>query len=143
MSDQENMAIARNFLETAWNKRDLSIVDKLVAANHASHGPFTDQLPAGKEGVRAFTSTFLSAFPDVHCHIDHQEADGDLVKTTETFTGTQTGELMGMPATGRRATVVVEQTDRISGGKIVETWTEWDVDDFMNQLGLSEAGAGS
>lgn len=135
MSEQ-NKAIARNFLETAWKKRDPSGLDKYVAADHRTSGPFTDQLPAGIEGDRAFVSAFLTAFPDVQYTIDKQEAEGDTVRTWVTFIGTNTGSLMGMPVTGKRATVHVLITDRIANGKIVETSNEWDDKDFMRQLGL-------
>jgi predicted ester cyclase len=44
---------------------------------------------------------------------------------------------MGVPATGRQATVPVLITDRIANGKIVETWAEWNPDDMMRQLGVA------
>lgn len=137
MSAEKNMAIARNFLEAAWRKRDFGSLSKYVAQNHVAHGPFTAQLPPGIQGVRAFASTFVTAFPDVTYTIDSQEADGELVRTQVTYHGTQTAELMGIAATGRQATVPVLITDRIVDGKIVETWAEWDPDDMMRQLGVS------
>ena len=136
MSADQNMMIARNFLEAAWRKKDIGGLGKFVAPDHVSHGPFTDQRPPGLEGVQAFASTFVNAFPDVTFTVDNQEADGDLVRTQVTYHGTQTGELMGIPGTGRQATVPVLITDRITGGKIVETWAEWDPDDMMRQLGV-------
>jgi steroid delta-isomerase-like uncharacterized protein len=136
MSAEQNMAISRNFLETAWRKRDFGSLDQLVAQDHVAHGPFTDQLPAGLQGVQAFASTFTTAFPDANYTIDSQETDGDLVRTHVTYHGTHKGELMGIPATGRQATVPVLITDRIAGGKIAESWSEWDPDDMMRQLGV-------
>jgi hypothetical protein len=40
---EQNKAIARNFLEGAWNRRDMSVVNQFMAADHVPHGPFTDQ----------------------------------------------------------------------------------------------------
>jgi steroid delta-isomerase-like uncharacterized protein len=136
MSADQNMAIARNFLEMAWKKKDFGSLNQYVSQDHVAHGPFTDQLPAGLAGVQAFASSFTSAFPDVTYTIDSQETDGDLVRTQVTYHGTHRGELMGIPATGRQATVPVLITDRIAGGKIVESWAEWDPDDMMRQLGV-------
>jgi predicted ester cyclase len=136
MSEQ-NKTISRTLIDNLWNKKDMTIADKLIAPNQVPHGPFTDQFPSGPEGMKAFTSSFLAAFPDVKATIDSQEDDGDMVKTTVTFRGTHTGQLMDIPATGKKATVKVIVTDRIAGGKIVESWTEWDPNDMLRQLGVS------
>ncbi len=136
MSADDNKAISRKFLEAGWKKRDWTAQAGLVSANHLNHGPFTEQMPQGPAGDRAFVETFATAFPDVAYRIDQQEADGDLVKTWVTYTGTQTGQLMNIPPTGKRATVQVLITDRIENGNIAESWAEWDVNDFMRQLGV-------
>ncbi len=136
MAAEENKFIARDFIEGMWNRRDMRTADKYVAANLAPQGPFADQFPPGPEGSKAFTSTFLDAFPDVQATIDEQEVDGDLVRTWVTFRGTHTGQLMDIPATNRRATVQVLVTDRIAKGKIIETWSEWDPNDMLRQLGV-------
>ena len=135
-AEQNMMAISRDFLEAAWRKKDFGGLSQFVAQDHVAHGPFTDQLPPGLQGVQAFAATFTSAFPDVTYTIDSQKTDGDLVKTQVTYHGTHKGELMGIPATGRQATVPVLITDRISGNKIAESWAEWDPDDMMRQLGV-------
>jgi len=139
MSEQ-NKAIARNFIERTWNQRDMNAVKQLMDPSHVPHGPVTDQFPQGIEGTKAFMSTFLTAFPDTKATIEKQEAQGDQVKTTLTFTGTQTGVLMDNPATGKKVTVPVTVTDKIVNGKIVETWSEWDAMDMMQQLGVQEIG---
>ncbi len=136
MSAEQNAAVARNFIDTLWNKKDFSIVDRMVAADHVFHGPFDDQFPQGQEGQKAFASAFISAFPDVHCTIEVQDADEEYVKMLVTYTGTQTGQLMDIPATGRQATVPVVITGRIAGGKLAESWIEWDPNDMLRQLGV-------
>ena len=137
MSTEQNIALAREYLETAWNGKDLSVVDRLVAPDHASHGPYTDQLPPGPDGERAFISTFLNAFPDVRATIDSIEGSGDVVHATVTYRGTHTGELMGIPATYKSAVVVVKTTSRIVNGKIVESTAEWDPNEMLHQLGVA------
>ena len=124
MSEQ-NKAIARNFLETAWGKKDIQGIEKYVAADHVNHGPFTDQMPAGVEGDKAFVSTFLNAFPDVRMTIDQQEDEGDLVRTWVTYTATQTGQLMDIPATGNQAVVPVFITDRGRRAHVLLTIEEY------------------
>ena len=135
---QQNKDIARNFIERAWNRRDLSVVNELIAPDHIPHGPYTDQFPQGTEGAQVFVTTFLAAFPDTKATIQKQEAVGDQVKTTIVFKGTHKGELMTIPATGKQVTVPVVVTDRIVNGKIVETWSEWDAMALMAQLGVKQ-----
>lgn len=130
-----NSDIVRSIIEV-WNHRDLSTIDRFVHPNHVSHGPTDDQFPQGIEGQRVFVRTFLAAFPDVEAEITDISEEGDLVDAYVTYRGTHQGELMGIPATGRRVTVHVHTRDRIANGKIVESWAEWDPNDMMRQLGV-------
>ena len=84
MSAEQNKTIARNFLDAAWNKRDFAGLSQFVAQDHVAHGPFTDQLPPGIQGVQAFASTFTTAFPDVTSTLDSQETEGDLMRNSQT-----------------------------------------------------------
>ena len=136
MSEEQSMAVVRNYLEAGWKKHDLAGLDRFIAADHVTHGPMTDQLPAGIEGDRAFIGAMVTAFPDVHYTIDKQETVGDLVRTWITYHGTNTGSFMGLPPTGKHATVKVFTSDRVVNGKIVESWAEWDDKDMMRQLGM-------
>jgi predicted ester cyclase len=133
---EDNKAKARRLLETLWNKRDLNVADEIISSNSVPHGPFTNESALGPEGSKAFASAFITGFPDVRISVDDQEEDGDLVRNWVTYSGTQRGQLMNIPATGRQATIQALITYRFAGGKIVETWAEWDVDNLMQQLGV-------
>jgi predicted ester cyclase len=130
-----NLDISRDFLEGAWNRRDMSVIDKYVDPNCINHDPTGDVI--GIEGSKAFVKTFTTAFPDVRCTIHNAWEDGDTVTLEVSFNGTHQGELMGVPATGNKVNVDVTITDRHENGKIVESWGEWDPNDMMQQLGVS------
>ena len=50
-----------------------------------------------------------------------------------------TEQMMGMPPTGMRAEVTGITIDRYdSGGRITETWSQWDNLGFIQQLGVAE-----
>jgi predicted ester cyclase len=134
---EDNAAKCRRLLDTLWNKKDLRIADEMIAPNSVPHGPFTNESRLGPEGSKSFTSAFINGFPDVSMSLDDQEEDGDLVRNWVTFSGTQTGQLLDIPPTGREATIQALITYRFAGGKIVENWAEWDVNDLMGQLGVS------
>ncbi len=136
MAAEENKRIARDFIDGMWNRQDFSVADKYLSPDLVPEGPMSDQFPPGPEGNKEFTSTFLNAFPDVEATIDSQEVDGDWIHTWVTFRGTQTGQLMDIPATGRRVAVSVHEMDRVVKGKIVESRAEWDPQDMLRQLGV-------
>ena len=79
---------------------------------------------------------YRTAFPDMRITIEDQVAEGDKVVTRWTASGTHQGDLMGIDPTGRRATVTGITIDRISGGKVEETWTNFDAMGMMQQLGV-------
>ena len=64
--------------------------------------------------------------PDLHVTLDDLIAEGDQVVTRWTMTGTQRGEFMGIPPTGKPVTVTGISIVRYAGGKQVEAWNEWD-----------------
>jgi C-1 hydroxylase len=55
-----------------------------------------------------------------------------------TFTGTNTGEWMGLAPTGKKVSYTGVTIRRISNGKYAEGWTIYDFLDFYKQLGLIE-----
>jgi predicted ester cyclase len=82
---------------------------------------------------------FLAGFPDLSYQIDEQLIAGDRVVTRGTWSGTNTGSLMGQPATGKPFSTVSVVIDRVVAGKIVERWEVGDVLGMMQQLGLAPA----
>jgi predicted ester cyclase len=62
-------------------------------------------------------------------------AEGDKVVSRYTVSGTHQGEILGAAPTGKLVTHTSHQTDRISGGKIVESWTNWDALGLLREIG--------
>ncbi len=62
--------------------------------------------------------------------------EGDKVVTRTTPTGTNTGSLFDMYPTGKSFVVTGINIDRIAGGKIVESWGNFDQLGLMQQIGL-------
>jgi predicted ester cyclase len=71
--------------------------------------------------------------------IELQVAEWDKVVGYWTMTATHGGELMGIPATGKRVKLTGVSIMRIAGGKIVEEWNEADQMSLMQQLGVVPA----
>ena len=90
----------------------------------------------GREAARKFMRRYVSAFPDLHFQINQMLPSGDFVVTQWTATGTHRGELMGIPATNRRATIRGCTVVEIWNGELTHDWIYWDTGTLLKQLGV-------
>jgi steroid delta-isomerase-like uncharacterized protein len=145
MSTEENKAIARRHYEELWQKGDGSVADEIYAPGAVGHDYSNPEHRDYPESEKQLVVADRAAFPDGQVTVEAQVAEGDTVVTRWTFRGTQTGELMGMPASGNRVSVGGVHIHRIVDGKIVEIWAYPDALAFMQQLGaippLGQGGA--
>ena len=134
---EDNKNLVRRLYQEFWNEKDESIVDELYAADFVDHIPgLPPELLTGPVGLKRNAATMHTAFPDAHYTIDDILADGDKVVTRWTVQATHQGEMNGIPATGKRVTVTAMTIDRITDGKVVESWTIFDALGLMQQLGV-------
>ena len=73
---------------------------------------------------------------DLHITIDQLLAEGDTVTKRWTYHATYSGDLSGLPPTGKRITMSGLELFRLDGGKIVECWLGCDNLSLMHQLGV-------
>lgn len=133
MSIEQNKQIMRRMIEEIWNQGNLATADELFAPEHTS--PSAPQLPPGSAGVKMLVKMFREAMPDYHMTIDLIMSDEEKVVGRFTQSGTHTGgDLMGMKASGRKATWTEVGVLKIKDGKIVESWYELDMLSMIQQL---------
>jgi predicted ester cyclase len=89
----------------------------------------------GPEVQKRLIDFYRSAFPDVRMEIEDMVAEGDRVVVRWKGTGTHTGELMGVPPSGKPAVVTGVFINRVVDGKLVEGWTSFDALGMMMQIG--------
>ena len=135
MSTEENKALAQRWIEEAWNKGDLTIVEELIAPNYVLHDPTRPGL-RGREGIKQSVAMFRTAFPDLRFTIEDQVSEGDKVVIRYTVQGTHQGPLMGIAATGKQGTLTGIDIYRIADGKIEEAWSIWDTLGMLQQMGV-------
>jgi steroid delta-isomerase-like uncharacterized protein len=117
---------------------DIDQAIELLAQDFVEHEE-TPGLSPGREGVRELFSMFLVAFPDMHWAIDDVVADGDKVAARSRVTGTNRGEFLGMPATGKPINIqAVEFLQFGADGLIHEHWGVLDMMTLMQQLGAAQ-----
>jgi steroid delta-isomerase-like uncharacterized protein len=90
----------------------------------------------GTEQFFAFLEDFMVAVPSHQDSLSNMIAQGDMVAYISTITGTQTGPMGALPASGKSFTLDNIIMQRLENGKIVETWVSWDNVAFMSQLGF-------
>jgi steroid delta-isomerase-like uncharacterized protein len=134
MSAEENKAIALRFGQV-WGKGDISIVDELASPSLRVSNPL---MPAPADGIQAFKEVLAmvhSAFPDIEIKIGEPIAEGDRVALSWTMSGTHTGDMMGMPPTGKNVAWSGITFYRIAGGKVIDERGEEDALGLLRQLG--------
>jgi steroid delta-isomerase-like uncharacterized protein len=105
----------------------------LISDDFVDHNPDPRQKPGAKGAIESL-SQFRAAFPDLKFTINHIVIQGDMVAVHLTMTGTNKGEFMGKPATGKTFTVDGFDLLRIVQGIAVERWGVADGASMMMQL---------
>jgi predicted ester cyclase len=81
----------------------------------------------------------LEAMPDCKLELEDIVAEGKLVAYRWSLRGTQTGELRGIPPTGKFAVMPGMTIVRVKGGQIVAGWHNDDLLGLLAQLGVVPA----
>jgi len=134
MSEQNKTAV-RNFIEEVWNRGNLALLDEVYAPDYVYYGPGGQEIK-GPEGFKQAVETYRAAFPDLHCTVEDQLAEGDKVATRWILRGTHKGELMGAPPTGNKVVMSGTVIHRFEGDRMAEARDMWDSLSFMQQLGV-------
>jgi steroid delta-isomerase-like uncharacterized protein len=138
---EENKAAARRVAEEMFSGGDLDLADELIDPSFVGHDVASPEPIRGPDGVRQQAQGYRSAFPDVRITVEDQLADGERVATRWTARGTHKGELFGIAPTGKQVTITGMTIDRFAGGKIVESWDNWDALGLMQQIGAVQEPA--
>jgi steroid delta-isomerase-like uncharacterized protein len=139
MSIEQNKALVRQMVEEIFNRGNISRADEFLSPEFVEHEELPPGMPQGREGVKQLTTMMRNAFPDFKATIEDIIAEGDQVVIRMTWSGTQKGEFMGVPPTGKSVSFGVLDIIRVAGGKFVEHWGQMDNMGMMQQLGAIPA----
>src|SRR5215207_57288 len=121
--EDENKALVRRFLEAQVNA-DLDTLDELLAPDFVDHSLQADQEP-GREGFMRSVAEEAAIFSNVRANIEDQAAEGDKVISRLTMKRIHDrGEFLGVAPSGMEIMTSGIVIHRVSGGKIVEEWSE-------------------
>jgi len=137
MSEQ-NQAVARRWLEEAWNLGSVGVLDEICADDYIEYDPAYPGGRLPREGVKQAIPVARSAFPDLTFVIKDMVAEGDKVAVYWTATGTFLGPVNGLPPTGKRGEIDCMTLIRLRDGKAIEARSCWDLADWRQQVGLPQ-----
>ena len=128
-------AIARRTWEEIFPACDVDGLAEVTDVNAVSHGARPGE-PGGLEGVTRTMFWLARVFSDQRWEVHQLIQEGDLVVVQATHHGRHTGDLMGIPPTGRDVAYDYVHILRYKDGKAVEHWGLRDDMTLMRQLGV-------
>jgi steroid delta-isomerase-like uncharacterized protein len=114
------------------NTHDPDAVDRFVAEDYVNHNAFVAD---GREANRQFWTVFFAGLPDVRVTMEDLVVSGDRVVGRFVYRGTHTGDLMGIPATGKPVEMRSIDIWRVQNGMFVEHWDELNLLQVFQQIG--------
>lgn len=137
MSVDYNVALVYRVIEEIWNGRNLGVADALFAPAYVNHGGLISDLVRGPVAIKTSVAYYHTAFPDLHITVEHVIAKKDLTAVHWTARGVSPGHLTGIGGMEDQGTVTGMTLGRITGGKVVESWTSWDAAGALSRLGVA------
>jgi predicted ester cyclase len=114
---------------------DVADLDFIAIPDSRFHELEAMGFPRGLEGLKMFRKQVNAAIPDEQILVAAARFEGDdFIEADLEMNATQTGEIFGIPATGRRIRFDVRERCRFVGDKIAERWAQIDIDDIKRQL---------
>jgi len=139
MSESDNKAIIRRFVEEGLNKRNAALIDEVYSTDYVGHDPDRPAPRRFEDLKQGMVGLLGKVFPDAQYSIDGLFAEDDTVVWHWTFRATHQGELMGIPPTGKVVNFSGVNIFRMMDGKVVEDWVYRNTIGMMQQLGAMPA----
>jgi len=137
MSDA-NKALINKWFNEVWNNCDAAAIDEMVTDDLIIHG-LTDAQGkeiTGKDNFKAFHAQFCNAFPNLNVDVEDVIAEGDRVVARCRVSAKHTGDALGLAPTNADVNFSGIAIVRVSNGKIVEAWNNFDFLKMNQQLGV-------
>ena len=137
--DTNGQNLAETYL-AMLNTHEPDLVDRFVAEDYRNHNAFVAD---GREANRQFWAAFFTGLPDLSATMEDLVMSGDRVVGRFVYRGTHTGELMGIPASGKPVEMRSIDIWRAEDGMFVEHWDELNLMEMFQQMGaLPPPGGG-
>src|SRR3954451_16870640 len=135
---QYNIARFKEIVKTGLNEGDLSVIDTHVSPTVVDHQFYGPGYPRKRLGIKALTAALRTGFPDLHAVPTTLVASSNGAQTFAIIrtTGTNTGSYLGVPPTGKKVTINIQESALWKNGVMVEHWGVVDNIGLLAQMGL-------
>ena len=130
MTTQEKKQLVITFLDLMTTGQSDQF-GQVLAENYHQHKPDSQD---GLAGIQEQTKQLEAVFADVTVAIDDLVVEDDKVVGRFTWTGTQVGPFMGIPATHKRVSWSGTDWWRIEDDKLAEHWDNIEWASLIQQL---------
>jgi predicted ester cyclase len=113
--------LVNRMIEEIQNRKNIDLVDEIFSESFVNHSS-APGISNDRSGMRQLFSRIHVAFPDGFVRVNDQASSGNKVWTRKTFSGTHTGPLRDIAATGNKVTYEVFDILEIRDGKIIQHW---------------------
>jgi steroid delta-isomerase-like uncharacterized protein len=131
---ESNIAFVREYGERVFNGHNPELAAEYVTADVKWHGGTLGTVE-GVDGLVQLLQGFIGALPDLNPQEQDIIANEDTVVVRFVVEATHQGELLGIPATGRRVRWDAVDVYRLRDGKICEEWAADDLTAILHQVG--------
>jgi predicted ester cyclase len=133
----DSMKAAYTAMSAAWDAGKADEMDKYMTADVKENDMMMPNQKPGIAGIKEMVTSLKASFPDMKSTVDWMGVDGDMLTASFHVTATNSGPMMGMPATNKKMTGV-HGIDILKwqNGKFVEHWGVFDGMGMMMQLGM-------
>jgi predicted ester cyclase len=119
---EKNKNVVTRFNKEVIENGNLEIFKELMHAKFINHSAPTGTDNTSQGMINTFNTILRPGMPDLKVAIHEQIAEGELVTTRKSITGTHTGILLEIPPTGKQINIEVIDIVRIKDGKYFEHW---------------------
>ena len=135
MSVQETILIAQQWIEYAWNRGNVSLIDEMHSENYVHHDLCSE--PPGEKDInyiKQWITDLRRAIPDIYVTVDDFVTEANNIAVRWTSRGTHRRELFGFAATEKKiiwhgiSILIIEKK------KISDTWILDNLHYLLSQL---------
>jgi len=141
LSETENKQLLGRYYEEVLMQGRLDVLDTIARADYVEHNPFPGH-GQGLEGLRQRVNTLRTGLKQQFT-LEHLIAEGDKVAVLWTTRGTQVGEFLGLPPSGKSYTIQGVDIHQLRDGRMAEHWDVVDMYGFLIQIGVVPAPSGA
>ena len=131
----DRVSVARAYVDQVFNGRDAERAREFFTQDVVWHGGALGTV-SGVDTIVPILGGFIGALTEIQSEVQDVIASDDLVALRLLVTATHTGNLLGVPATGRRVKWDAVDIYRVTDdGKISEQWAFEDMAAILSQVG--------